>query len=468
MARQALETCTGSSIDNHNGLVEISEVYFLNPLIVGEGEERETQLILKKPTGPQDNIYDFLVQSRGHTGETNWQKHAAGKIRWIEKTEEPPLHPISELTGEWNNTDADIAPLIPKEQKRETPGGLLIFGPRWRSTRRVQLEAKQGLALIQLDDQFKDEPGLFKLHPALLDTSTGFLFTHVGKAAYIPFAYKKLIMRAPLPAKIYSRCRVIEEGDTAQKESLKFDITIMDPQGKELVDIKEFTMLQVSAEVKDKLKEKDMALPSTNLTPGDKKPKSGDLLKSGISTAEGMEAFNRILSRASGISGPLPQVIVSTTDLFTRIEHSRVSPLAQKEAGAGSDQTAAAAAAQTPVTLHPRPAISSVYVAPKTEAEQKVAKIWQKLLGIQQVGINDDFFELGGDSLNVVMMNNELKRAFNKDIPVAVLFRHQTIRAFTQYLLEGEAGETVAPPGEDRSDEIAKSKDRLRARMKRK
>jgi acyl transferase domain-containing protein/acyl carrier protein len=468
MARQALETYTGKNIDNHNGLVEISEVYFLNPLIVGEGEERETQLILKKPTDHHDNIYDFLVQSRGHTGETNWQKHAAGKIRWIEKTEEPPLHPISELTSEWNNTDADIAPLLPKEQKRETQGGLLVFGPRWRSTRRVQWGEKQGLALLHLDDEFKDELEFFKLHPALLDGSTGFLFTHVGKAAYIPFAYKKLIMRAPLPAKIYSRCRVVEEGDTAQKESLKFDITIMDPQGKELVDIKEFTMLQVSVEVKDKLKEKEKALPSTNLTPEDKKQKPSDLLKSGISTAEGMEAFNRILSRASGMSGPLPQVIVSTTDLLARIEHSRVSPFAQKEEGAVSDQTAAPAAAQTPVTLHPRPAISSVYVAPKTETEQKIVEIWQKLLGLQQVGINDDFFELGGDSLNVVQVNTELKKAFKKDIPVAVMFRHQTIRAFSQYLHEGEAGEPVPPPEEDRSDEIAKSKDRMRARMKRK
>jgi acyl transferase domain-containing protein/acyl carrier protein len=468
MARQALETYTGNNINDGSGLVEISEVYFLNPLIVGEGEERETQFILKKQTNNQDSIYDFLAQSRGSSRETNWQKHAVGKIRWIEKKDEPSPHAIDDIAGEWVNTDVDNSQLSPEERKRESRGGLLVFGPRWRSTRRTRLGEKQGLALLDLGDEFTDELESFKLHPALLDSSTGFLFSYVGKAAYIPFAYKRLIMRAPLSGKIYSHCRVVEAGDTAQKESLKFDVTIMDEQGNELVDIKEFTMLQVSEEVKDKVKEKEAASLSSQLAREDKKQEPGKLLKNGILPPEGMEAFNRILSGASGKSGPLPQVIVSTTDLLTRIEHSGFSPLASQQEGAVSDQTSAQVTGKGPVTLHARPAISSVYVSPKTEIEQKIAETWQRLLGIQQVGINDDFFELGGDSLNVVQVNNELKKAFNRDIPVAVMFRHQTIGAFTQYLKQEEPGDNVPPPEEDRSDEIAKSKDRLRARMKRK
>jgi acyl carrier protein len=181
-----------------------------------------------------------------------------------------------------------------------------------------------------------------------------------------------------------------------------------------------------------------------------------------------MEAFNRILSGASGKFGPLPQVIVSTSDLLTRIEHSGFSPFALQKEGAVSDQTPAPGTGKEPVARHARPAISSVYVAPQTETEKKIAAIWQNLLGIEQVGINDDFFELGGDSLNVVQVNNELKKAFNKDIPVAVMFMHHTIRTFTQYLQQEESGDNVLPPGEDRSDEIAKSKDRLRVIMKRK
>jgi surfactin family lipopeptide synthetase A len=107
-----------------------------------------------------------------------------------------------------------------------------------------------------------------------------------------------------------------------------------------------------------------------------------------------------------------------------------------------------------------------VYVSPKTETEKKIAEAWHKLLGIQQVGINDDFFELGGDSLNVVQLNNELKKVLDKDIPVAVMFRHQTIRAFTQYLQQEGMGEKVLPAKKDRSSDIAESRDRLKAKMK--
>jgi acyl carrier protein len=242
----------------------------------------------------------------------------------------------------------------------------------------------------------------------------------------------------------------------------------MDEQGKELVDIKEFTMLQVSEGIQGKIREKEKAWESPPAPPENKTPekKAGDFLKYGILPSEGMEVFTRILSRAGGIPRALPQVVVSTTDLSTRMEHGGISPLALSNQEAASRQASSAEAGKGPAILHPRPAVSSVFVAPKTGTEQKIAEIWQKLLGIEQVGINDDFFELGGDSLNVVQLNNELKTAFDRDIPVAMMFRYQNIRAFTQYLQQEEAGHHVPAQEEDRSEEIEKSKDRRKARMR--
>jgi acyl transferase domain-containing protein/acyl carrier protein len=469
MAREALEIYTGKNIKSGSGVLEISDVYFLNPLVVGKGEERETHLILEKSTENQDktNVYEFLVQSRTNPTDSNWQKHAVGKIRWEDNHNPTVRHDIDHMKTRWSGI---------KEVKSREPGeartqdNLLLFGPRWRSLRSTQVEGKQGLAHLDLSEEFIDELELFKLHPALLDSATGFLFGYVGKTAYIPFAYKRLTMNAPLAAKMYSYSRVQEQGETAQKESLKFDITIMDEQGKELVDIKEFTMLQVSEGIQEKIREKEKAWESPSPPPGNETPekKASDPLKYGILPPEGMEVFNRILSRAGRIPGALPQVVVSTTDLSTRMELGGIFPQALSKKEVESRLTPGQETGIGSVILHPRPTVSSVYVSPKTETEQKIAEIWQKLLGIQQVGINDDFFELGGDSLNVVQVNNELKKAFNKDIPVAVMFRHQTIRAFTQYLQELGPGDHVPPPEEDRSDEIAKSKDRLRARIKRK
>ncbi|MBD2253937.1 type I polyketide synthase [Nostoc parmelioides] len=77
--------------------------------------------------------------------------------------------------------------------------------------------------------------------------------------------------------------------------------------------------------------------------------------------------------------------------------------------------------------LHSRPNLANSYIAPRDEIEQKIADIWQELLGINQVGIHDDFFELGGDSLIAVQILSRLRNTFALRLNVASLFASPTI-----------------------------------------
>ncbi|MDZ8258878.1 beta-ketoacyl synthase N-terminal-like domain-containing protein [Nostoc sp. ChiQUE01b] len=77
--------------------------------------------------------------------------------------------------------------------------------------------------------------------------------------------------------------------------------------------------------------------------------------------------------------------------------------------------------------LHSRPNLPNSYVAPRDEIEQKIADIWQELLGIKQVGIYDSFFELGGDSLIAVQIISRLKNTFSIKLTVASLLESPTI-----------------------------------------
>jgi len=465
MARQALESFTGKIIGKENNILEIYDVYFLNPLIVGKDENREVQFILKKQNRDQSIFFDFLVQSRANNQETQWEKHAIGKVRWIESEKEIPKHKIDDITGDWITQDVEITKSSSDMQGQNSHVGLLIFGSRWRSMRRIRLGEKQGLATLSLNNEFADELKFFKLHPALLDSSTGLLFSHVGKSAYIPFAYKQLIMRAPLQSKIYAYCRVVEEGNTTQRESLKFDVDIMDEQGNELVRVKEFTMLQVSEELKGKVQDKEFATHTVDLPNHQPIEKEKNiLLKNGILPAEGIEALNRILFRILSEADSLTQVVVSTTDLKVRQTQQKASIPAKKMAGDAKAKGLNIATNKENAVQLPRPIVSSVYVSPKNELEQQLAQYWQTILGLEKVGVNDDFFELGGDSLNVVQLNNELKKVFNKEIPIAVMFRYQTIRTFAQYLQQEQDSNVSSAPQEDRSSELANSKDRLKAR----
>nr|APD71641.1 non-ribosomal peptide synthetase 6 [Streptomyces sp.] len=69
------------------------------------------------------------------------------------------------------------------------------------------------------------------------------------------------------------------------------------------------------------------------------------------------------------------------------------------------------------------------YTAPRTEAQQIVAEVWQGLLPVERVGIQDDFFRLGGDSLLITRLAARLREATGKDLTPAELFTSATVEA---------------------------------------
>jgi len=106
----------------------------------------------------------------------------------------------------------------------------------------------------------------------------------------------------------------------------------------------------------------------------------------GIGTAEGIEALRRILARVE-----LPQVLVSVRDLDLVAAEAR---------GLDADGLLAALESQeVSGERQPRPELATAHVAPRNPVERQLAAIWQDLLGIEGVGVHDDFFELGGDSV---------------------------------------------------------------------
>jgi amino acid adenylation domain-containing protein len=67
------------------------------------------------------------------------------------------------------------------------------------------------------------------------------------------------------------------------------------------------------------------------------------------------------------------------------------------------------------------------YVAPRTDAERKMVKIWEELLGRENIGIRESFFELGGDSIKILRMTTELKKDLGLDIPITDIYKNNTI-----------------------------------------
>ena len=72
---------------------------------------------------------------------------------------------------------------------------------------------------------------------------------------------------------------------------------------------------------------------------------------------------------------------------------------------------------------------SSRYVVPRTAAEERLAAIWTELLQLEQVGAEDDFFALGGNSLSALQLSTRIGRAFDVELKLAALFTHRSVAA---------------------------------------
>jgi thioesterase domain-containing protein len=75
-----------------------------------------------------------------------------------------------------------------------------------------------------------------------------------------------------------------------------------------------------------------------------------------------------------------------------------------------------------------RPETEIAYVAPRKKVEHKLARIWEKLLGLEHLGIHDNFFDLGGHSLLAARLFSEIQKTFGKKLPLSTLFRGATIQ----------------------------------------
>ncbi|MCP5108359.1 MAG: SDR family oxidoreductase, partial [bacterium] len=107
---------------------------------------------------------------------------------------------------------------------------------------------------------------------------------------------------------------------------------------------------------------------------------------------------------------------------------------------------------------HQRPELSSRYAPPRDETEQAIAGIWQEFFGIDQVGIYDDFLELGADSLVFVTIAARIHKALDVNIPIPVFFEKLNVSGVAQYIKEAKK-EVYAPiePLEKREYYVASS-----------
>ncbi|MEW1749997.1 non-ribosomal peptide synthase/polyketide synthase [Streptomyces angustmyceticus] len=104
-------------------------------------------------------------------------------------------------------------------------------------------------------------------------------------------------------------------------------------------------------------------------------------------------------------------------------------------------------------------------VAPRTEAERRTAAIWAEVLGVPDVGVEDDFFALGGDSILSIRLTSRLAEAFGTDLTPRAVFTHPTPAGLAALLTQGEqapAGQgAILPAPRDTAPPLSFAQQRL-------
>ena len=109
----------------------------------------------------------------------------------------------------------------------------------------------------------------------------------------------------------------------------------------------------------------------------------------------------------------MDRMVLSTGDLEHRLRQwvEMESPSAQ----------------MTATARHARPAMLGAYVKPYGPIETQVAELWERLLGIEGIGAQDSFFELGGNSLSLTQLLAQIRKCFQLELSLAALFERPTI-----------------------------------------
>ncbi|TLP67330.1 acyltransferase domain-containing protein [Parasedimentitalea maritima] len=396
---------------------EIRDLYFLRALRVMDHTPRE---VLVRLEANQDG-YGFAVHAEAQQG------YALNAQATVVLTPEAAQPATLDLTA--------IATRCPqvtpggKERLRSPQEQHLKFGPRWHVLEQTALGDREGLAHLRIPDIAQNDGTL--LHPGLLDLATGWAIDLVpsygGKTLWVPVSYRAIRVFAPLSTEIRSHMRLAPN----QSDGFAlFDVTLSDARGKVLVEIEGFQMkrldgaLDFSAGEEADTSAAKLGLAATSnaqpLSPDEQRLQLN--IANGIQASDGAEALNRAL--ATGLS----QVLVSSLDLPALIQQ------------AGQSATQADGEAQS----FERPDLDTDYIAPRNPVEEALERSFSTLLGVSQVGIEDSFFDLGGHSLIAVRLFAQIKRQFDVEFPISVLFEAPSVAKLADLVIQRTGGGITA------------------------
>lgn len=405
MARAAHAVATGTE-------PVLSEVVFTQPVTVQGPTTVRVELDL---SGAQSTQIDVSVAT-GAAGSRRWAPAMTARATPVRAT-------ASEAT------DVDLGSLrstftgqVPQDYL-STPGEFIVLGEHWQSIPETLVRPDAELVRIDLPAHLWRECGQYRLHPAIFDVAVADgqynpMVTARGEN-YLPMSYDSIELFGPLPPQAYSYIRHLDDrtGDT-----ITCDIDLFGVDGSHLAAVRGFVMRRV-----------DRATVLEGAEPGGAPLTAPPADGAMITNELGLDAFQRILAWDAAphvlvVPEGITEALSWSTALSTDFMEEELAE-AQLTDGSHADRTGG-----TP------------YAPPSSPLELTVAREWSTALGISQLGIDDNFFDIGGNSLVAVQLSSRIRKATDMAVSMAMFFDFPTIRGLAE-AMESAVAALVASGG---------------------
>ena len=382
--------------------VEIHNLVLGRPLMALPGLSARVKMLVR-----EDGSYEATITGGSDTVPIADFAHAT--LRSID-TEDAPVVDLGPVRAECTTPVASSA-----IDRTNYNTGMLRLGDRWDSLLDATRSETAELVHVGVPDRFARDLEAFTLHPAALDMCLALGQSLLPEGKFLPFSYDRIAIYGPMPARCYS---VIRHRRDLTPGATSSDVAVVDESGRAIVTVDKFTMLLVDAAVSESMSTVFGEDGRQGEAPGRELVDVARLLdpnaaETGVYSAEGSEGLRRIL-----LTMPGPQVTWAPEGIKNRVQRAnRINRAAVTEQINASG-----------VSTSGRRSLATPCVPPSTPAETAICTLWQDSLGIDEIGIDDDFFDLGGNSLTAVQLVSRVADQFRTELAVAELFDARTPR----------------------------------------
>ena len=395
-----------------NTHIAVSNLLFLRPINVSEQSGRILNFLVEKHASG----FSVAIES---TDNGVSQPYAMADIERVQVAEKAPVN-VSEMRFAHQSHVLDFNGK--EHQAVAQKDNFICFGPRWASIKEVRYANNAAFNQFQLNARFHSDLNQYAAHPALLDLATGIAnglwlsFPEQTKdlqGNFLPSGYDQIVFHRALPQTFYAESRLVS---VSEQGAISFDIDMMDEQGECLIQVSGFRINRVEASEAEQGENANtsaaLEVSTKDSTAASVSDDNVSLENKAILPAEGELAFARLLGMTH-----MSNVVVCNRSLGFMLN-------TEESTEESSDQA----------LLLDRPDIDTEFAVPQNDTQKALASLWVETIGVKQIGINDNFYDVGGDSLVATKLVANIRRHFDIVVALDVLLANATIAELADYI----------------------------------